>query len=205
MGFFTRLAILFYVIIISVLCGIVILFVSHAVFLEDIQLLLQTVYSDYQLRIIIGLISAFLVLLSFMFARIIIGRQQREKTIAFDNPSGRVAISLSAMEDLVRRLISKRSEVKEVRPHIVATKKGLDISVKLVLKSDVSIPDMTSDLQESIKRKIQDIIGLEGTVAVKIYVVKIISENAKVNRDTRKNETEIDKAPPTVPYRQYRG
>lgn len=203
MRFFTRLAILFYVATISVLCGIAILFVSQAIFWQDVERVLQLAYSDLQLRMLVGLIAGVLVLLSFMFARIILGRQQSERTIAFDNPAGRVTISLTAMEDLIRRLINKSSEVKEVRPLVVAHKKGLDVGIRLVLRSDSNIPEITSKLQEMVRRKVQDTIGIDGVVAVRVDVVKIVPEDVKGRRDRKEPKEEEEISKPTVPFSGY--
>lgn len=203
MRFFTRLAILFYVATISVLCGLTILFVSQMIFWQDVERLLQLAYSDMQLRMIIGLAAGLLILLSFMFARIILGRQQRERTIAFDNPAGRVTISLTAMEDLIRRLITRSPEVKEIRPHVVANKKGLDVGIRLILRADSNIPEITSKLQEMIRSKVQDTIGIDGVVSVRVDVVKIVPEDVKSKRDRKDQKDGQEISKPTVPFSGY--
>jgi uncharacterized alkaline shock family protein YloU len=203
MRFFTRLAILFYVATISVLCGFAILFVSQMIFWQDVERLLQFAYSDMQSRMIIGLAAGVLILLSFMFARIILGRQQRERTIAFDNPAGRVTISLTAMEDLIRRVITRSPEVKEIRPRVVANKRGLDVGVRLVLRSDSNIPEITSKLQEMIRSKVQDTIGIDGVVSVRVDVVKIVPEDGKSRRERRDQKEGDESSKPTVPFSGY--
>ena len=62
MRFLTRLAILFYIAIISILCGVAILFVSNIFSWEDSQYLLYLMYSDYQSRLVIGLVNTVLIL-----------------------------------------------------------------------------------------------------------------------------------------------
>jgi len=203
MRFFIRLAILFYVVIIYIGCGFALLFVSQVMPWEDVQYVFSMAYSDIQIRTVIGLTSGILILLSFMFARIILGRQQRERTIAFDNPSGRVSISLSAMEDLIRRMVGKSPEVKEVRPDIVANKKGLDVDIRMILKADANIPELTSRLQEMTKRKILDTVGIEGTVTVRVHVVKIITEKIK-DRGDHPKDSESESSGPQIPYSGYR-
>ena len=184
MRFFTRIAILFYMVTVSTLGFLTIILVSliDAPIVQKISYYLEVLASDTQLRIIVGLVGLLFVLSSFVFARIISGARQKERTIAFDNPSGRVSISLIAMEDMIKRLMTREPEVKEGRPNIIATKKGLDIEVRLVLKADVNIPEMTARLQEVIKDKVQEMIGIEETVTVRIHVIKLISEESKQKR-----------------------
>jgi uncharacterized alkaline shock family protein YloU len=201
MRFFTHLAIYFYVLMISLVSGVVIFFVSRLVTLEDVYYYLDLAYNNTEIRMIVGIVAGALVVLSLIFERIIIAGRQRERTIAFDNPSGRVSVSLSAVEDLVRRLVYKMPDIKEVRPNIIATKKGIEIECRLILKADVNIPDLTLKLQELIKNRIQEILGLEEIIIVRIHVVKIISEESKGKRTKEEGE---EKSEPIIPFQGYR-
>ena len=111
MKVFSRLAILFYVISIIILCGCVILFVSHVFLFEEVNYYLRLLYFDAQLRSSAVIMAAAWILLSMLFAKIVVGKEQQQGTIAFDNPSGRVSVSLTVLEDLVRRLVAKEHEV----------------------------------------------------------------------------------------------
>ncbi len=202
MRLFTRVAIFFYVLTLSVLCGMMILFVAHAVTLPELNSLIEIAYDDSDIRMVIGIINAALIIVSFMSARIIYGSYAKERTIAFDNPTGRVTISLHAIEDLVRRVMLRMNEIKEVKTNIIATKKGLEVESRLVLKAEVNIPEMTAHLQEMVKTKIQDTIGIEESVVVKIHVIKITAEDLKAKKN-KANEDD-DRPSPTLPFQGYR-
>ena len=204
MRFFTRIAILFYMVTISTLGFLIIFFVFFvdSSVVQRISYYLEVLASEPNLRVLVGLTGLLFVLLSFIFAQIISGARQKERTIAFDNTSGRVSISLIAMEDMVKRLMLRESEVKESRPNIIATKKGLDIEARLVLRADVNIPELTARLQDTIKEKIQDMIGIEETVTVRIHVVKLISEENKPKRGNKSDYP--DKPETSIPFQGYR-
>lgn len=203
MRFFTRVAILFYVVTISTVGALTILlaFTIDRILIEQIVYVLQLIQSEFQIKVLVGLSGLLFILLSLVFARIISGVRQKERTIAFDNPNGRVTISLMAIEDMVKRLILRESDVKEARPNIIATKKGLDIEARLILNADVNIPDVTARLQDVIKDKIQDMIGIEETVTVRIHVMKISTDEIKPKR----SKSEYSEKPePTIPFQGYR-
>jgi uncharacterized alkaline shock family protein YloU len=203
MWLLTRLAVFFYLAIIlstGVLC---ILFFVHYISLGTVVKILTNIDHDAQFSTILTLVVGFIMLVSLFWANLIYARRQKERTIAFDNPAGPVSVSLNAMEDLIRRIVVRVPEIKEIRPAIVATKKGLDVEIKLILRTDVHIPEMTAKLQELIRSKIQDVIGLEGKINIRIHVVKIISEDLKYKKDKGKAEIEVDPSP-TVPFRGYR-
>ena len=179
MKFLTRLAVLFYVTTILFMGCLMLLFILHVLDYDYVVETLNAIYSDFHLRWFFGLIAVVFLVKNYIYANAISDRRQMEKTIAFDNPTGRVSISLTAIEDLVKRVLSKFPEVKESKPNIIATKRGLDMDVRLILKADVNIPEFTAGLQETVRRKVQDSIGLEEPVTVRMHVVKILAGDVK--------------------------
>ncbi|MFA5087467.1 MAG: alkaline shock response membrane anchor protein AmaP [Candidatus Omnitrophota bacterium] len=205
MKFFARLALLFYVVIIIFFGVFTILFVMNWIDFRNFVVIMAFIYSDLKIRQIIGVVAVIVLLKNFMFARVISGSQQREKNIAFDNPAGRVSVSLSAMEDLVKRLIAREPEVRDVKANIVASRKGLDVTARLVLRSDVNIPETTSRFQDIVRTKIQDTIGIEEAVTVKIDVIKIVASDLKIR--SSKEEEILESGQPhrdNIPFQGYR-
>ena len=121
-----------------------------------------------------------------------------ERTIAFENPAGKVTVSLTALEDLIKRLIVQMPEVKEIRPYMIATKKGLEVDIKLVLRHEVNIPDLTARFQDLVRRKIEEAVGMEGKINIRVHVTKISLKDIK-----SKNKDEFQ-APTQAPFHGYR-
>lgn len=203
MNFFTRMVVLFYVTIVLFIGCIAALFVSNAADLSDILNLLTIVYFDPTLRLAVGGGAFGLLLINYLFYRSFSITQSREKIIAFDNPAGRVSLALVALEDLIRRTISRLPEVKDGRVSIKASKKGLNVRIRLALCSEVNIPEVTARVQEITKRKIQDIIGLDESVNVTVYVGKILLEAAKEKVSAKKKEPQ-SLSEENLPFQGYR-
>ncbi len=202
MKFMTRIGVMFYVTTILFVGCAMLLFVLNAIDFDAVTDILYWAYTDMHLRVISGLIAIILLVTNFMFANVISDRRQMEKTIAFDNPSGRVTISLTAMEELVKRLMEKNPDVKEGRANIIATKKGLDVYARLTIRSDVNIPELTASLQDIVRRRVQDTVGLEEPIMVRMHVVKIVDSD---NKPKRKDEiTPRDKVEKNLPFHGYR-
>ncbi len=198
MRIFTVLGILFYAVVLILIGMILIIFSLNLLQPQDINNLLAYIQYNLNSRIIVGLSGLLLIVISFSFAQLILGRFQRERTIAFTTASGEVTIALSAVEDLIKRLVGIIPEIKELRPDVIATKKGIVVDIRVVLKSEANIPDLTSRLQEITRSKIQEILGLEEQIIIKIHVVKIIS-----TQDTDKKRKELEKVEPTIPFSGY--
>lgn len=199
MRFFTVLGIIFYTTVLFLIAAILVIFALNWLQAKDIINILEYIQMSPNSRIIIGLAGILLVLISISFAQLILGRLQRERTIAFNNPSGQVTISLNAVEDLIKRITSSVAEIKEVRPDVIAGKRGIEVNLKVILKSEANIPDLTSQLQEIIKNRVQETLGIEEQIVVRIHVAKIVSFEEK---DKRRKESE-KREEPTVPFSGY--
>ncbi|RJP28819.1 MAG: alkaline shock response membrane anchor protein AmaP [Candidatus Omnitrophota bacterium] len=197
MRIFTILGILFYSVVLTIIGITMIAFSLNILHLDRIIDFLSLVALNMDSRVIFGLSGLLLILVCLSFAQLIIGRLQREKTIAFTTQSGQVTISLSAVEDLIRRLSVFLPEIKELRPDVIATKKGsLIVDLRVILKSEANIPDLTQRLQDMTKAKLQEVLGIEEEIVTKIHIAKIISVEEKRRRDA-------DKEPTIVPFSTY--
>lgn len=181
--------IILYVLISAFLGALVLAFSLHLIDLNDIIFQLNQGYYDFNVRIGLGAGGIFFILIALLFAQISSSSREREKTIAFNNPSGQVTITLFAVEDLIRRMAQEFAQVKEIRPNVVATKKrGIQIRLRLILKGETNIPEFTAQLQEIIKSRIQEIFGIDEQIVVKIHVAKILSQPEKIKKRQKDSE-----------------
>ena len=169
----SNLTIIFYSIFFFVI-GVCLVLTSFNIISKDIvTYTMDFIYTNHDMRLGIGAIGALMIIVTLLVIQIVIGKMQMERTIAFDNPDGQVTISLSAIEDFIKRLTRQLSEIKELKPTVIATKKGVDIMTRLVLYSDTNIPEVTERVQNIIKGKIQEILGIEESIFVRVHIAKI--------------------------------
>jgi hypothetical protein len=150
-------------------------------------------------RWVVGLSGILLVLVSISFAQLVTGRFQREKTIGVPTSNGELTISLSAIEDLIRHFTVILPEIKEIRPDVIVSRKRIIVNLRVVLRSETNLLDLTNRLQDVTKAKIQEVLeGLDLDIILKIHIAKIISreEKEKHRRDSQKEE-------PTIPFAGY--
>ena len=203
MKFLTRIAVLFYVTLIMFLSSFILLFVLNYISMQRVVNLLAVIYYDEALRMTFAGGACALLFLNFVFYRAFTVNVHKEKTIAFDNPVGRVSVSLGAIEELTKRVVSRISEVREVKSNISVSKKGLLIKIKLILRAEGSIPEVTSRVQELVKRKIQSTIGLDEPIEVAIFVGKILPDQGKEKQPPKKEEPQKE-SQQNVPFQGYR-
>jgi hypothetical protein len=195
MRLFNMLGIVFYATVI-ILIGIVLIALSFNLLLpEHINSLYYYMQDNALNRWAVRLSGLLLIIISYSFAQLILGRMQREKTIAFTTASGEVTIALSAIEDLIKHAGYVMPEIKDLSPDVIATKKGIVVNLRAALRSEANLPELTARLQEITKNKIQEVLGLEEAIIIKIHISKIVSREEK-----EKRRKDINKEEPTIPF-----
>lgn len=200
------LGILFYTAVL-VFIGLLMIIFSIVLSIPGLQLqsikffndMLYVIQTSLNYRLVISLSGVLLIIISFSFMQLILVRFQREKTIAFHSPSGDVTIALSAIEDLIRHFVVIIPEIKELKPDVIANRKGnIIVNLRVILKSEANIPELTAQLQEITKSKIQEVLGVEEQIIIRIHIAKIISREEK---ERRRKENEKDE--PKIPFGGY--
>ena len=184
----TSLGVFFYTVVFFIMGGFLIAAALGWLGAQDIYKIVDYMQLNLNSRIITGLAGFLLIIINISLGQLILGRIEKEKTIAFNTPTGQVTIALQAVEDLIKRLTQNFAEIKEVRPDVIANKKGVEVNLKVVLQSEANIPDLTSHLQEMIKTRIQEMLGIEEQITVKVHVAKIITYVEKKKKGSTTDE-----------------
>ncbi|MGE5307620.1 MAG: alkaline shock response membrane anchor protein AmaP [Deltaproteobacteria bacterium] len=199
MRFFRLFGIYFYAIVLTLIGSGLIVFAAGWLPLDRINNLLSSLLTSPNTRIAVGLSGLLLILISISFAQLILNRFSREKTIGVPTASGELTISLSAIEDLIKHFTVILPEIKEIRPDVIAAKKRIIVNLRVVLKSETNLLDLTNRLQEITKAKIQEVLeGLDLEIVLKIHIAKIISRE-----DKEKHRKGSEKEEPTIPFGGY--
>jgi len=187
MKIISGLTLFFYTIVFLLMGGLFIVISLNLIPQETMMEAIGLLYATTNTRLILGVTGILLIFISLMVVQVAMGRMQREKTIAFENPDGQVTISLSAIEDFIKRALKQLPEVKELRPNVRAGKKGILITSRVVLFSDVNIPETTEKIQNIVKSRVQDILGVEEPINIKVHVIKIVHKE-EPHRDIKKED-----------------
>ncbi|UCH12209.1 MAG: alkaline shock response membrane anchor protein AmaP [Candidatus Omnitrophota bacterium] len=186
-----------------VLYTVVFIIIGAALIAISLELItldqIKAFYETYNLQTSIGLAGVVFILLGLLITHFTFGGIQRERTIAFNTPDGQVVISLSAIENFIKKLANQIPEIKDMRSNVIASKKGVNISARVSLWSDSNIPDVTEKIQGIIKNKVQDMLGIEEPITTKVHVAKI------VHRESSKSKSPKEAAgvTPQPPYRNF--
>ncbi|MDD5422803.1 MAG: alkaline shock response membrane anchor protein AmaP [Candidatus Omnitrophota bacterium] len=187
MRFVNGLILFFYTLVFLLMGGILIVVSLNMIPPEMVVDAINSVYATANIRLILGITGILIIFISLMVVQLTMGKFQRERTIAFENPDGQVTISLSAIEDFIKRAIKQMPEVKELKPNVRAGKKGIIIVNKVTLFSDIHIPETTEKIQNVVKSRVQDMLGVDEPINIKVHVVKIVHKE-ETHKDTKKDD-----------------
>ncbi len=185
MRIFSGFTMFFYTIVfLAIGCGLILL-VLNRIPINDFEHAMEYLYDNMNLRISIGLVGLLIIIYCIVALQVALGTLQREKTIAFENPSGQVTVSLSAIEDFIRRTSDHMPELKELRANVTAGKKGINVINRAIIYSDTNIPEVTEKTQSMLKNRIQEMLGIEETVNIKIHIAKIVPAESPETRSQK--------------------
>ena len=146
---------------------------------RELHLVLNAVGGSLRWRWAVGIIGLGAVLFSFVVVHLVFGRIQKQRTIAFENTDGPVLVSLSAIEDFIRRLTIRLPEVKELKPDVLARKKQINIFLRATLWSDANIPQTSERIQSLVRSRVHTMLGVEEPIKVTVHIRKIAARDQK--------------------------
>lgn len=179
-----------YTMILIVLGGCLILIAFHLIPKEKLLETINIIYITPNLRLATGFTGLLLIALSLLVIQVALGKLEREKTIAFENPDGQVTVALTAIEDLMKRMGRQIPEIKELKPKVVSSKKGLIVNAKVTLFSEISIPNISEKIQSIVKNRIQDMLGIEEPIIVKVHINKLVHKEEPKRKKSKQQTKE---------------
>ncbi len=198
MNFFKRLGMFIYMLF-ALGAGVVLLLVSLNVFTPEQWMGMINAAGGsivYQIAFAVGGVI-------FVSAGIIgpyrMGKNLRKnRRISFQNPDGEVTVSLSAIEDYIRKIAKSIPGIKDIRSRVDVNKKGINITTSVSISAAANIPEVTEKIQMQVKNSVQGMLGVEEKINIRMHVNKIsrgiFPEKAPVSEDT------ISETP--VPFRE---
>ncbi|MCX8082319.1 MAG: alkaline shock response membrane anchor protein AmaP [bacterium] len=113
----------------------------------------------------------------------------RTKVIAFDNPGGKIKISLRAIEDYISSMLMKQiNGIRSLKVKSSISAKGLETKIRVKLYAHLNIPEICSKIQEITKEYLQDAVGIERISNIEVFVTSIKQNGQKIEEETYDEE-----------------
>lgn len=119
----------------------------------------------------IGLI---LLLVGFITSYLAIADIHSSGRIRLESNSGRLTVSISAIEDYLSRLGRNINGVKELRPRLRRTPTGWSLFVRASVWSEQNVQEINETIREEVRKGIYRIIGEHSIEPIDIHIYKIV-------------------------------
>jgi len=123
---------------------------------------IEMVLSTSQNRIILGIAGIILIVLALAVFIALFKRQPREDSIKIDcGLLGQISMTIPAAKVIVNKAVQKVEGVKETKTSIKNNTEGLIVYVHMMINPDLSIPELSKQIQDVVKEDMLNIGGLD--------------------------------------------
>jgi len=131
-----------------------------------------------------GLIGMVLVITGIIWVVYWFDYMHRTKVVSFDNPGGKIKISLRAIEDYINSMLMKQMPgIRSLRVKTALSARGLETKIALKLYANLNIPEICSNIQGITKDYLQDAVGVERISNIEVFVTSIKANGGKAEKE----------------------
>lgn len=156
----------------------------------------QEIMPDPFLRSAMFLLGLLIILLCLRYLQRTIFR--RERSVVTESSYGKVSITFFAIEDMLKNMLETQNGLSHVRPRIICRKHGVEVIIRGNLNADANLPIFTKEVQEKTREKLQNLLGEDKEIKIKIEIRKMVFKGKKKIIESTEEISE-----PEIPYRYY--
>jgi uncharacterized alkaline shock family protein YloU len=94
---------------------------------------------------------------------------------------GDIRISMETVENLSLKAASRVRGTKDIKARVQVNEAGLEITIRTIVDGENSIPELTEEIQRTVKEHIEDITGIP-VASVSVFVANIIQSQSFKSR-----------------------
>ncbi len=121
------------------------------------------------IKIAVSAVLLILIVLSFRSMFVSTGRKKINAALAASTDEGGIYINLDTINELASKAVKKIDAVREMKVKTVMADEGANIAIKVALSLESVIPEVSAEIQQSVKSDIEALCG----IAVKKIIVQV--------------------------------
>ncbi|MBI4971880.1 MAG: alkaline shock response membrane anchor protein AmaP [Candidatus Omnitrophica bacterium] len=145
----------------------------HVVAWDDLMRDLGRIYEDPRAAFQTLIAGIFFIFMGLAFAKILIKQTRYAGGIIYAGPLGRTTVSVSAVEDVVRKTLKRFPEILTFTLKCRGYEKKAEIKVKLVVQAGVTLPVFSDEVKKEIRSRLERLLNLVNDVEVFVNVRNI--------------------------------
>ncbi len=146
---------------------------------EILTIVFDFIDSSIFIKIAITAVLLILLVLSFRSMFVSSGKKKMNAALAASTNEGGIYINLDTINELASKAVKKNGAVRELKVKTSMADDGANIAVKIALDADSVIPEVSAQVQQSVKSDIEALCG----IAVKKIIVQV--DNSILNQKSK--------------------
>ncbi len=145
----------------------------HVLSLEDAIFKLREVYENPVQSLHLGFIGILFITVGLIFSRMLVKKGRESDAIIYQGESGPMIISVTAVEDVIKKVLKRIHMVKEWKAKTLIHGKDLEIKLRLVLWSGGGVPKLLAEIQDEIGDRLRKMLGPDNRFEILCDVQRI--------------------------------
>ena len=145
----------------------------HILSFEDAIIRVRELYDNPWRSVQTGFLGLFFISTGLIFSKMLLKAGRQTEAVIFQSEIGPMIISVSAIEDVVKKVLKHFHLVKDFRIKTVVHGKNVELRIKLVLWSGGRLPELLAEIQEKARNRVKKLLGPENLIEVNCGVQKI--------------------------------
>jgi len=131
-----------------------------------------------------GLVGTIFILVGLIFSKMLVKKGRESDAIIYQSEMGPMIVSVSAIEDVVKKVLKRFNMVKEWKIKSLIHGKSLELRLRLVLWSGNSVQTILAEIQQEVGNRIKKILGPENEIEILCDVTKIVEHESDAPQPT---------------------
>jgi len=152
----------------------------HLISLEDALRTVNELYAEPLRSLQVGLMGFLFIIVGLVFAKFLIKNSRGDDAWVFHGENGSITISVKAIEDIVKKILKKFEPVRDAKLKTIVQDRALGMKIKLTVWSGTLIPELTQDVQNEVRVRLEKLLGVSEKVEVQVTVSRIVAGSIPV-------------------------
>ena len=145
----------------------------HILSADDAVLKLREIYNSPVRSFQTGLVGSVFIMVGLAFSKFLVKKGSPSEALILQSEIGPLVVSVTAIEDVVKKVLKRFHLVKEWKVKTLIQGKGVQIKLRLVLWSGGRVPELLAEIQSEISSRVKKLTGPENRLEVTCDVHRI--------------------------------
>lgn len=145
----------------------------HILSADDAVLRVREIYDQPWKSVQAGFLGLFFIMVGLIFSKVLLKAGRESEAVIYQSEIGPVVVSVTAIEDVVKKVLKRFHLVKESKIKTLVHGKDVELRLRLILWAGGQVPELLVEIQQQVRDRLKKLLGAENLIEVNCDVQKI--------------------------------